>query len=1130
MVKKVWAVLIALSVFATLGAEGANYVIIVPDAWVEAVQPLAEWKTRKGILTRIVPLSECGSSASQIKNYLVNAYNTWFPRPKYVLLVGEPGVIPFGSESGVSTDSYYANVEGDFKNELMVGRFSVSNAEQAAYMVYKTVKYESDPYLEDSLWFMKGTTIVREDGDADDSLYYWYDARMAHNFWRERGFVQIDSFSRFRGNNAADVLNSLNDGRSIVVFRGQSVGHWWSPFNVDVDQMQPTFKWPFVIGATCRTISSQGDYNMDREFTLAGDIEHPKGAIGYFGTTTVVSNGAWRRSYVTRGFLIAMYSMDRPVTLGEAAESGRIYLYDNTGNLTDYYGFQLIGDPELNLWTHTPITPELTYTQAIALGRTDTISVTVRYPDGTGVRSALVAIHTKNSNDIYQSGYTNSLGQVSFVVTPLTIDTIELVITGKNLMPTFRDIIVVSEGAYLTLLSDSVMEQDGNGDGVLNPGEMALLSINVKNIGSDTARNVTFTLIPDSSELVSMIDSTEVADSILPDETIQLDAAFSFVASNELRHSTSLKFRMIAVSENGDTWRIEVPSVPVITPEAELSAVFVNDSIYGNGDGMLSPTERFELILSLRNSAPTGVTNLTANVVSDGYSEIVPVQGECEFGEFLGDSVVTGSPLVFVVSNTAKAGDSANVKLELRGQGATYTYIDTVMVTLAIGAPTDPYGPESYGYWAYDNTDTASGRAPSFDWFEIAPPAGGPGEIVSEITNEDADTVTVALPFRFKFYGLNYDSIGLCSNGFMEFYRSSYRFGDNGPIPSPNPPRRMLAPFWDDLDPSLAGDIYQYYDEQNHRWILEFYQVAHYNHRNIKETFQVQLLDPRYYPTPTGDGIILFLYNHVSDASSATIGIEDHTNTRGIQYVYNNDYHISSAPIEDGRVIKFSTELPDYYPVPSLQMVDVSYADTISGNGNGLLEPGETFALTVTVVNSGGASLHDAMGSIETDDPDVVVLHGTAPFGEIDSLGGMAVNSEPFQIQVADTVTDTLIQLTLRVVSDTPSYEAQFPIELTNLLQGIAEGTPQLRFVAPRLRASIVRDFLNVEFALPRASAVTVSLFDVSGRRISFASPKMMDTGVHTLAIPVRQLRAGVYFIVVDVDGTRYPRKFAVVR
>ena len=93
-------------------------------------------------------------------------------------------------------------------------------------------------------------------------------------------------------------------------------------------------------------------------------------------------------------------------------------------------------------------------------------------------------------------------------------------------------------------------------------------------------------------------------------------------------------------------------------------------------------------------------------------------------------------------------------------------------------------------------------------------------------------------------------------------------------------------PMWDDLNPDQNngghGDIYQYYDAANHRWIEEFYQVPHYWNVNTQETFQMILLDPALYPTPTGDGEVLYLYRTVVDPNYATVGIQDPTWTRAI--------------------------------------------------------------------------------------------------------------------------------------------------------------------------------------------------------------------------------------------------------
>ncbi|UCG92309.1 MAG: T9SS type A sorting domain-containing protein, partial [candidate division WOR-3 bacterium] len=119
-----------------------------------------------------------------------------------------------------------------------------------------------------------------------------------------------------------------------------------------------------------------------------------------------------------------------------------------------------------------------------------------------------------------------------------------------------------------------------------------------------------------------------------------------------------------------------------------------------------------------------------------------------------------------------------------------------------------------------------------------------------------------------------------------------------------------IAPFWDDLDPSEAGDLYQYYDSEGHRWIIEFYQVDHWGGPGNYETFQVILYDPLYYPTPTGDGEIVVQYLVQMQESYSTLGIEDHTETVGIQYYFNGIYHELAVPVTDSFALKYTTSPP----------------------------------------------------------------------------------------------------------------------------------------------------------------------------------------------------------------------------
>jgi hypothetical protein len=76
------------------------------------------------------------------------------------------------------------------------------------------------------------------------------------------------------------------------------------------------------------------------------------------------------------------------------------------------------------------------------------------------------------------------------------------------------------------------------------------------------------------------------------------------------------------------------------------------------------------------------------------------------------------------------------------------------------------------------------------------------------------------------------------------------------------------------------------------------------------EVFEAILLDPDYYPTETGDGEIIFQYKNVEDPESCTIGIENHAQNVGLQYVYNATYDPTATSLRNDFAIKFTTEPP----------------------------------------------------------------------------------------------------------------------------------------------------------------------------------------------------------------------------
>jgi hypothetical protein len=150
----------------------------------------------------------------------------------------------------------------------------------------------------------------------------------------------------------------------------------------------------------------------------------------------------------------------------------------------------------------------------------------------------------------------------------------------------------------------------------------------------------------------------------------------------------------------------------------------------------------------------------------------------------------------------------------------------------------------------------------------------GTGAPVPGATDTDDGGSTVPIGFSFSFFGVAHTEVGVSSNGYLSF---GGPLGDytNEAIPSTNTPNNLIAPFWDDWAPDLAGDV----DFQtkgaapNRRFIAQWTGVTHYDAGGTS-TFQVILFE--------GSNCIRFRYDDELTVVSPTVGIEDPDGETGI--------------------------------------------------------------------------------------------------------------------------------------------------------------------------------------------------------------------------------------------------------
>ncbi len=418
---------------------GARYLIITHDDFYNAIQPLAEWKHRMGLKTKVVKLSQIGNTTTDIRNYVDNAYDTWPIQPEFLLLVGSPYHIPFYTFSyNCYSDNYYTNMDTDIYNEILSGRLTVHNDTEARTVVNKILLYEKTPYLTDSSWFLNACLIANEEGYtypppywSDDSIY-WDDVRYAKGYMVANGYHTIDTLSKLLGNNYNTVVSRVNQGRAFVMYRGCGTNNWYYPFAVDANQTQNGAMLPIVLSFTCGTLGTGYTSAAAEKWLLTGTPTSPRGGAGYFATTTSGSGIAHLRSAVAKGFMHAVFE-ERKQTFGEACEGGRLNVYSMYGSSSEYRGFTTCGDPSMRLWTAVPKRLDVLHDSTLSLEQ-DSLLITVLFQDEP-VESALVCVLLDSM--VYEYGYTPSDGQLKFHFSqyPLNPGYMQVTVTARNKIP-----------------------------------------------------------------------------------------------------------------------------------------------------------------------------------------------------------------------------------------------------------------------------------------------------------------------------------------------------------------------------------------------------------------------------------------------------------------------------------------------------------------------------------------------------------------------------------------------------------------------------------------------------------------------------------------------------------------------
>jgi len=917
------------------GEESGHDVLlcIMPDAYVSHFQEYAKWKRESGIDIHITKFSEIGASSNNpvpVKQYITDAYNNWEYPPTYVMLVGDAGVFPTKTivypDYSFVYDEYFVEIDGnDFLPEMFVGRLTNDNTYKLDVILNKCLKYEKEPYMNETDWYKEGVCCSNNDFASQVAT-----KRFTANIMKNEGqFTKVDTLMSdgYMGGGGctvhlSDVISAINQGRSFLNYRGEGWEDGWQAncysFSTnDVSSLNNGRKLTFVtsIGCGVAMFNSQAGNCFGEEWLELGSVSSQRGAIAFVGPTS--NTHTTYNNKIDKGIYVGMFK-EGIETPGAALLRGKMYMYNVFGSTDPWVEYQfrvfhVLGDPSVHIWRDIPMDITVNYPSQIPVGYSQPMFNVKSTSSGLPVPGAQV---TLVSDNLFATGFTDEDGNVYIGITPENTDTLTLTVRGINVYPFQTKITVFQENVHVGPSEyPQITDQDGNNDGNINPNENCDITFNLKNWGTETAENVRATLTTENPEYVEITSTGSMSYGNITAGSTVNGNPFTFHVKDNC--PIGVKFTLVLNVVSGNkTWEYKYVQ-KVKGCKLIYVSNLVNDAGMPKHNFRMDPGETVSLLIWIKNKGEDIAPNVKGILRSnDPYITIldsVGTYGTVNIGE---KKLCENNYYVVKVSADCPKGHEAEYKLLLSTQGGMYNYSKITGFVISVAKPvaTDPTGPDAYGYYAFSDKDTVFDQAPVYDWFEIA--SNNLGTKINVQSYVSDYTKTVDLPFDFQYYGQTYNKIRISTDGWLAPGEGTQTAPDNFPLPHNDGISSMIAAFWDDLYDDLVqsdkSGIFYYYDQSNHRFVVEWYDINKHFFFGY-ETFEVFLLDPDYYPTPTNDGEIIVQYQEIMNDSECTIGIENGNQDIGLQYLYNDIYDSTASTLHANSVIKFTTNAPSTY-------------------------------------------------------------------------------------------------------------------------------------------------------------------------------------------------------------------------
>ncbi len=833
--------------------NAVEYLIITDEQFIDEFQPLIDWKTRKGVPAETVTVQSIYSKYTGahdqekikecIKEYAQTKSTIW------VVLGGDIHIIPDYdcyslvtdadpdvSDNTIPTDLYYAGLEDmnwdddgdgraaeleedtiDMTPDVFVGRLPVRTEADVTAIVNKIIAYEKNPPQMDysEMMLLSGVKLWG-DGDAEGKSEYMYNDWI-DPYWEPARWRFYDTATDFNGGPSYDVINGnlknqLELGYNFLHMATHGAVTSWTMESGTFDSTDALSVINPVRAANIMTIAchSNGFDKAERCLSEAFLVNPNGGATSFCGssrfgwglpggTSTHGPSFKYNRVFYEKLFSSTSDYADR---LGWLYANMKQYwagsCNENTAMRWCQFSINLLGDPEMRLYTENPRSIEAVYRNPIFAAEQD-------YTIETGEPNMTVCLW--QDDIVYSSGQTDSEGIYTTYISPQE-GNIKLTVTGKNKLAYTEDLAVVNQCAGQIFLDKNRCRLEDTVKITVSDADLA---------GHDLVQVYVHTTNLDM--LYALLEPVEPGSGVFEKTvTIQPGSPVLYNDIIDVTDGETITFRYQDEDNGSGGTPIIEKTVTVDGQPAVLTNLeFVNVS-------STSANAVFQ------TNEPTMCTiRLALDCAGQDWVFTRQEHEYTEFHNILIKNLLDDTTYYYVIEIVDEVG---NVSFEpAQGCGSFRTLVQPDYFTELFSDKDNDldfkrilFTPdESDDYYSACVTDVNDWSAPPFDANDLG------------ITDDEYFEIVFENGKTFEYYGVIYDRVFVSSNGFLTFDK-----GDNDYTESLTDhfaePRISLL--FDDLNPAYGTGVK--YKQIDDRIIISYVDVPEY-HSTGSNSFQAEL-------------------------------------------------------------------------------------------------------------------------------------------------------------------------------------------------------------------------------------------------------------------------------------------------